>query len=217
MERHGGYLETEAGQQQHQPHEQPEVVGSGPARKSDRDLVVERRAGGSVNEAEAVEQERRRERPEQHVLQPALVRPRVGPGEGDQHVEREAQQLQRDVGGKQLAGGGHVDRADSGDDEERVELAWIAQVILHVAHRHEDDRGGGADEEHAEERRVVIDEDDAGEVALFADPSEREAQDAQQPGRGDVGQPLLTEACGVEVQAENQSGEAAQTELRGKE
>ena len=117
-----------------------------------------------------------------------------------EHVEREAEQLQRDVGGQQLAGRGHAVRADDAEQDQRVVLAGVQELLLHVAGG--GDAGEAADqrEEHAEEGGVVVDVDQAAEVFGVVHPDQRDAGGDERAERGEVAERLLAEPAPEEVE-----------------
>ena len=167
VERYGRGLETEAGDEEREA-EQEGRSANHTALERRGDGVVGRRAGGAVDEAQAVEQHRRGDAAEQHVLQPSLAGPRVVLGERDADVQREREQLDGDVGGEEFAGGGHVDGADRRDEQQGVELALVRDVAVHELIGAEHDRDQRRDEQDAEERRVVVDGDELREVGRLA-------------------------------------------------
>ena len=107
------------------PSVKPDVPFAKPAWISEYDVLPD----VAVDEADAVEQQRRGERAQQHVLQAGLVRARVRLRVGDEDVEAEAQQLQRDVRRQQLPRRRHVDRADRRDRQQRVVLAGLCRFF----------------------------------------------------------------------------------------
>ena len=132
MEWHGGHLESQPGHNERQSHQQRRVEGRRLESKDRLYLREPGRAQHPVHLADAVEEQRRGEGPQQYVLDPGLVGLGVVPPEGDQHVKAEAEQLKGDVGGEQLPRGSHQHHPQYGEEQNAVVLAGMAQVLLHV-------------------------------------------------------------------------------------
>ena len=116
VERHQRGLETEPDRQQRDPDAEQRRE----RRLRDRRQVD--RAGRPVDQRDPVDEERGRERPEQQVLQPGLLRPPAVARQRRQRVQREAQDLQPEEQDDQVAARPHEDRARRAEQEERVVL-----------------------------------------------------------------------------------------------
>ena len=131
--------------------------------------------------------------PSRMYFRPASLERRSNLAYDGEDVQREAQQLQRDVGRQQLAGRRHAVRADDAEQDQRVVLAGVQQLLLHVARG--GDAGEAADqrEEDAEERRVVVDVDQAAEVFVSSTQISETPAATNAPSGSEVAERLLAE------------------------
>ena len=237
VERHGGDLEAQPGRDHHQPDQQtgPHRIGlrqAGdaaharevrqlPGDRADARAVRINRAVGraarhAVDQADPVEHQRRRERAQQHVLERTFVGERVEFVEADQDIEREREQLQRQVGGQQLARRPEQHHPQRGEQNQPVELAVILQPVARELNRRQHREQRDAQEEHAEEHREVIDRQHVGEIVVRV-PVEHRRQNRQdqQRARRRVAPDLLPHAVAEDQRARHdQRGQRRQHELR---
>ena len=132
--------------------------------------------GRAVDEAEAVEEQGRGEGTDEDVLDAGFDGAAPVDGVAGEDVEAEAEEFVGDVGGQQLARRDHRHHGEDGEEEDAVELAVAAQVLLHVVCRGDDHEGGDGEEEELEEGREAVDVEEAA-VADFglADEGEHRA------------------------------------------
>ena len=98
----------------HQPRTRPRSSGQRLA-----DAVEPGRPQKAVYLADPEQQESGREGSQEDVLDARLVRPGVVPVIGHQDVQAEAEQLEGDVGGEQLARAGEEHHAHDGEEQDR--------------------------------------------------------------------------------------------------
>ena len=111
VERRGRDLEAEPDQEQRETDEQHAVVEQHDLREELRDPGEVRRAGRAVDERDAVEEHRRRERAEQEVLEAGLLRREPAAVERGEHVQRDRQDLERQEDGDEVVGRRHQHHA----------------------------------------------------------------------------------------------------------
>ena len=109
VERHRGDLEAEATRSSPRPSRNSGSRGPRPTAGGDRGRAG--RAGGAVDERDAVEQERRGERAEQEVLQRGLAGVQPLLEEPGQHVERQRHELEGQEHHDQVVGRGQQHHA----------------------------------------------------------------------------------------------------------
>ena len=184
-----------------------------------RHLGEVRRAQRAVEQHDAVEQQAGGEGPQEHVLHGGLVGAAVVQRVPAEDVQAEAQQLQRQVGGQQLAGRGHHHHRQHGDDNDGVVLARVCQVLVHVVQRAHDDGNADAHREHLEEEGVAVDPIQAAEeaVVLVQQEGHGEGDDGGEAGHGDPGQDVLAGRADNEVQRKHQEGQSRDKELGPKQ
>ena len=103
VERHRRDLEREADREQPDAENRQRRRRRGALRRQrDADLLEPGRAGDRVEERDAVEEERARERAEQEILERRLGAGDAGAAEPGQHVDRERQDLERDEDDQQV-------------------------------------------------------------------------------------------------------------------
>ena len=171
------------------------------------DALVAGRARDAVDEADAVEEHGAGEGAQQDVLQAGLVAQPVALQVAHQDVEREAQQLQRDVGRQQLARGRHQDHARAGHQQEAVVLARGARAVAHVVRREERDRHHDPRREDAEVGREVVGAEEALEVAGgVADVGDGRDQPRQRARRRRVGEVVLADLRPDQLRGEDADG-----------
>ena len=193
VERHRGDLERQPRYEKREPdlHAEP---GVGHLRQERPDLLEAGRAQQPVYLADAVQHQGGRERPQQDVLGPGLVGFGVVAVERDEHVEAEAQQLQRNVRRQQLAGRYHQHHGEHGEQQDAVVLARVLQVPLHVLHAGQHDDDPERREEDLEDQRVPVEDQRAAvQAELVRDQLLVEgaglAPRGRQQDRADPGQP----------------------------
>ena len=174
-----------------------------------------RRSQGAIDEADAVEQHRRGEGPDEDVLDPRLVG--LGPIQGvaRQDVQAEAEKLQRDVGRQELARGYHGHHGQEGEEQDPVVFAGAGELLLDVVHGGQQHERPYRQQEDLEEDRVLVDEEEAAvQLLVAAGEIEDGAHGPQDPGQRDVGQPVLARGGDKEVQGQDQQGQPRHDELR---
>ena len=147
---------------------------------------------------------------------PGLVGLGVVAVEGDEHVESEAQQLQRDVRRQQLAGRRHQHRGEHGEEQDAVVLARVLQVALHVLHARQHDDDTQRREEDLEDERVTV-EDQRAAVEAARLPAPRRQQGRDDPSEAHCGngrEDLLAAVGQEQVCAQHDEGQRGDQELR---
>jgi hypothetical protein len=124
------------------------------------------------------------------VFQPTLGRADVVLHHPDQHVERDAGHLERDVDGDQLASTGHQHEAKRREEHRRVVLAGLDPAPPHVGSRGHQRQRDGDEEQHLKENGDGVDDVGAEERNLGAptQQEDRHEQRDQRAGDADVGQ-----------------------------
>ena len=132
-----------------------------------------------------------------------------------QDVQAEAEQLQRDVGRQELAGGHHRHHRQEGEEQDPVVFAGAGELFLDVVHGGQQHERPYRQQEDLEEDRVLVDEEQAA-VQLFVAAGEVEdgAHGPQHPRQRDVGQAVLAGGGDKEVQGQDQQGQPRHDELR---
>ena len=101
VERHGGNLEAEADEQEHQAEDQPDA---GAVRGRLGDAGKADRAGEAVNQRGAVQQHAGRQRAEHEILQARFGRAHIVAVRGRHHVEWQAHQFEPEIERDQVGG-----------------------------------------------------------------------------------------------------------------
>ena len=127
VERRGADLEQQADGEQRDAEEQQRLAAERhvPARAADRagDGRQADGVGVAVDEGRAEEEERRRERAEQEVLQARLLgQQAAATGEAAHQVERQRQDLERDEHRQQVVRGGEQQHAADREQQQREDL-----------------------------------------------------------------------------------------------
>ncbi len=145
MERHGGHLERQPREHEHQPEQQAGIA----ARRIGRgDVAEDRRAAEPVNQADAIKQDARRQRSENEIFQPRLCRTHIAPHEARQHIGGQALQLQPDIERQQVVRRDHHPHARRGEqDQHRIFRAQIVTAGAREKARGDDDRNGRGKED----------------------------------------------------------------------
>ena len=125
VERHGRHLEAEADQQQGHARQQQAAVAEHRPGQVRGDVDQVRRAGGAVDERDAVEEEGRRERAEHEVLHARLLRRDLAQVHGGEHVHGEREDLEAEEHHDQVVGRRHHQAARRGQEHEHVRLAAL--------------------------------------------------------------------------------------------
>ena len=159
VERRDGRLEGEPGDDQRDAGQQQRVGRGRPCRPiAVGDRVELHRAGGAVDQRQAVEQRRRADRPDHEVLEPGLERRAPAQLGGAQHVERDRQQLDADEQRDQVLGAAaSSDHAGDRAEQHRVVLA-VAGLARGARARSDSstrDQAGDVDEHRDAERERV--------------------------------------------------------------
>ena len=135
---------------------QQDAVGEVVLAEEVGDLGQAGRAGGAVDEGDAVEEDRRGEGAEDEVLHGRLAR--LGPAavEAGQHVQGDREDLEAEEDHDQVVGRGHEHGARRREQGQHVELGPVEALPPQVAvgdQRAEDD--GAADQDHEEDAEAV--------------------------------------------------------------
>ena len=137
MKRHGGDFEKQTGrerdhsQQQHRPKRRQSTGGICAAAERNNladaapNLAEIGRAGNSIKQRHAVEQDAGRERAEQKIFHRRFVRTLFAFRKSDQHIKRQRHQLETDVERNQIVATAQKHHADSGKQHERVVFAVL--------------------------------------------------------------------------------------------
>ncbi len=125
VERRRRHLEPEAHQQHRHAGEEQAVVEQHGGRQVVEDLDEVRAAGGAVGEGDAVEQERRGERPEDEVLHAGFLRRGPPQVHGGEHVDGQREDLEAEEQDDEVVGGGHQDAARGRQEHQDVELGAV--------------------------------------------------------------------------------------------
>ena len=189
-------------------------AGEAPSARAIGDLSEDRRPRRAVDQAQAVEEQGGGEGPDEDVLDAGLDRTATVDGVACEHVEAEAEELEGDVGGEQLARRDHRHHAEDGEEEDAVELAVAVQVPLHVVGRGQDHEGGDGQEEELEEGREAVDVEEAVVEDLgLTNQGDRRAPRGGDAGQRQKGEPVLAIVGQEEVDGDDQEGRARQDEL----
>ena len=172
MEGHGGDLEAEPDEQEHQADQQHAVGQEHVLGQEGRDAGEVGRPRGAVDEGDAVEEEGRREGAEHEVLEPRLLGLGAVALHGGHDVGRDRQDLEAEEDHDEVVGHGHDQPAGGGQEHEDVVLGPVQLLPAQV--RVADQRGQDhrAADDHGQEHRELVDGDRAGDGrrgALVAD------------------------------------------------
>ena len=144
-------------------------------------------AGGAVNPGDAVNEEAGAERAEDEVFHPGFERADVAAHVGDEDVEGDGDEFERDEGSGEILGGGEPHHAGAGEDGQAVELAGAVFRIRMIGEAGEDlpvidgeqqDEDGGDEGEDLVEFREAVEVDRSSRAATW--PRRRQAW---RPGR----------------------------------
>ncbi len=160
MERDDRELESEAGHDEGDAGEDEAAIefGGGQARGNEPGEV--HGAAGVIEERDAEQEEGRGERGEDEVLQTGFDRQRPGVEVGDHAVERDAQQLEAEEQGDEVAARDQDRGTERGGEHEDVDLFVVSFAFREVIVGEQDEGGAGA-EDHADvEDGVSIDDEE---------------------------------------------------------
>ena len=158
MEGDGGNLEQQAGergQQGNNGHGIMRIFGKNLGELSADDAQV-RASGQTVQQREAVSKNAGGKRAEQQILQRRFVRAAVAPQKTDENISGDRHQLQPDEDEHDVEPGGHAHHADDREQHQRVVLAVVFMLGLHVTHGHENGDGGAREEQIKEVERKAV-------------------------------------------------------------
>ena len=205
VKRHRGDLEAEPDHQEPEAGDEQRVTWSGSDRR--RDPVQVRRAGGAVDERDAVEQERRGERAEEEIFHRRLARGELPLEHARQDVERERHQLEGQEHDDQVAGGGQQHHAGRREEHQRPVLARLGAGAAQVVHREQHDEGAGVADDHVEEQREVVEHDHVAERApRRAPPRERRQERPDHAGERDHRRQLARQRARNDVEHQHDCG-----------
>jgi hypothetical protein len=112
-------------------------------------------AGDAVDEGDAVEKERRRERTEHEILEGAFAADRRVTADAGQHIDGQRQHFESEENHQQIGGGRHQHHAGQGEQHQCVILT--ARQILPLDHRTRDRQREQADEnQHAGDEQAEV-------------------------------------------------------------
>lgn len=148
VERRRRHLEAEADQQQHQPQQEDTLLEEGVVGQEAGDGGQVGRAGGAVDEGDAVEEEGRGERPQHEVLEARLLGLGAVALHGGQDVGGDGEDLEAEEDHDEVAGDGHHHAAGRRQQQEHVVLRAVELLAAEVVVRHQ----GGQHHGHADDR-----------------------------------------------------------------
>ena len=154
VEGHQRDLEAEAHQQERQA--ETELQREAVRRDRTRDDVEPRAAGGAVDERDAVEQERARERAQQKVLDRGLARTRVAAQRPRQHVDRHRHDLEGEEDHDQVVGRRHERHARGREQDQCIVFARRYLVLAQIVDGHEERARRSRTHQDGEEERVAV-------------------------------------------------------------
>ena len=156
MERHRRHLEAQAHQQQAEAGQQHPVLEQHRRGQVGGDAAQCGRAGGAVHEGDAVEQERRGERPQHEVLEGRLLGLDAAQVQGRQHVDRDRQHLEAEEQHDQVVGRRHDDAAGGRQQQQHVRLdaRQVLPLQVRAGQQGRGDHGDGEQAGHEQHRSV---------------------------------------------------------------
>ena len=170
VERHGGNLEAEAGEQKNQAEDQPDAA----MRRGLRDAGKTHRAGKTVNQRRAVEQHSRRQRAEHEIFQSGFGRAQRIAMAGGDHVERQAHQFEAEIERDQIGGRDQHHHAERGEHDQHRIFEALLPLVLGVIERHGDGGGRAGQGQDFEEAGKIVDDEAAVEAHKLAGGKEIE-------------------------------------------
>ena len=205
VERHGGDLEGEAGDDEHEADNQPwravRRIGQHLG-----DLAELHGAGKAVDQGNAVQQKPRRQRPQDKKFQPGLGAAQLVAGEGGEHVGRQRLQFQPEIERHQVGGRGHHQHADGGIQHQHRKLEPAHIGVLAVVERENNAERGGNDDQHLDEGAEAVDREQPV-IALAGVPGDDHEGDDQEGADREHGADEKTVA--LLQHADQQDGHAA--------
>ena len=182
MERNCRDLEGKAGEHEHHAEQR---AGREVRIECCPDTVIARRAGETVDEADAVKDDTRGETTQDEVLQAGFAGLVVTPREAREDVGREARQLETDIQRHQVNGGHHDAHAGCIEQHQHGEFTAELPTILEVARGHDQAADGCDVDERFREDAESIDFQKATECrSAYAIIREREVEDQGAEKRG---------------------------------
>jgi hypothetical protein len=179
------------------------------------DTVQVRRSGGTVDERDAVEQERGREGAEEEILHRRFARDELAFEEPGQNVQRERHELERQEHDDQVARGGHQHHAGGREQHERPVLARLRAGAAEIVHREQDDERARVADHHVEEQREVVEHDHVAEgAARRAPPHDGREQRADHAGERHHRRQLAGQRAPDQVEHEHERGSRQHDERR---
>ena len=176
-------------------------------------------AGRAIDQRDAVEQETRRERPDQEILERRLGRERVRPVEAGEHVDRDRHHLEPEKQDDEVLRPAEEHHAGGREQHERVVLRRQQPLPLEVPER-EENRGARAEQRdggHAVAERIerhhlgqAVGRGAAHPERCERGGAEHDAREAEPAREAAVRRPLMTPAH----DQENHEGPAGQDDLR---
>ncbi len=155
MKRHGGDLEGQAGNDEHDADDQPgRAVRRVGQRKSE--LAELHGAGKPVDQRNAVQQQAGGQRAENEIFEPGFRAAQLVAGEGGEHVDRQRLQFEAEIERHHVGGRGHHQHAGGGVEHEhrKLEPAQIGVLVVVERDNHAE-RGGGQHQQLGEAAETV--------------------------------------------------------------
>ena len=134
------------------------------------------RACHAIDEADAVQQQDRREGAQQEVLHRRLVRDGLVAGDADQHIGAQRHELQAQVQDQELDGRRGQHHAGRGQQEQRMVLGRPNALGIEMSHREECHQRQVRREQHLEEHGVAVGRHRASESHARAVHRRRQGQ-----------------------------------------
>ena len=173
--------------QERERQQRQRLVAGLPAHRA-HDLDDVRRVDRAVGHRHAVEEERRRERPQQEVLHRRLVAA-TGAGDPGQHVERQREDLQGKEHHDQVGGGRDQRHAGGGEQHQGVVLPFRrGRIPGEVVRAVDQPERGDHQQDHARHHRELVRADAAAQdhrVAVPVPQEQRGDRGGEQPQQAD--------------------------------
>ena len=175
VERHGRDLEDEAGEHEDEAEHQPEL----PLRPRQRggDGLEAGVAGVAVDQADAVEQDARRQRAEHEIFEARFRRAHGIAIDGGDDVERQRLQLEPEIERQHVVGRDHQEHAERRQHDQHRVLELVELLLAGEADRHHQRQHRAEEGEQLHQPRERIGDEGAGESLAVAD-------EHQHPGAG---------------------------------
>ena len=195
MKRHGGNLEREAGQDEHEAEQNADIRM---IMHRLRDRGEGDRAGIAVDERRAVKQHARRQRAEHEILEARFGGAQIMAAIGGDYVERQAHQFEAEIERDEIVGRDQHQHAERANEDEDREFEAADPLLAHELggqhHRHQ--RADERERAHEAGEGVIGEgavEGDAHRAILGDQHNENDAEETDRDLGDEIGRPLAAQ------------------------